>query len=116
MQTSTIVACLRRCDKHPVQNFVLKAAADRLEELDQRVPPELPCKVGDMVWAIRKYKGVRHPQQGVVNSMYYLPDMTLHITVKHIARGTWGKAVFATEQECLQAIAEQDAMEGKLCG
>lgn len=116
MQTQTLIACLRDCDNHEVPNFVLKSAANRLEELSQLRPPsDLPCKVGDTVWAIRKYKGVMHAQQGIVNSMYYLPDMTLHITVKHIARGTWGKAVFATQEECEQAIIEQEALKRRGC-
>lgn len=65
---------------------------------------ELPCKIGDMVWVIRNYKGQDHPQMGIVSGMYFLPDMTLHIVVKHIARGKFGKTVFLTENDAIDAI------------
>lgn len=65
---------------------------------------EVPCKIGDMVWAIRNYKGHKHPQMGVATGMYFLPDMTLQIVVKHIARGKFGKTVFLTEADALDAI------------
>ena len=67
----------------------------------------LPCKVGDAVWAIRSYQGHKHPQKGFVKEMYFLPDMTLHIVVKHIARGEFGKAVFFTREEAEAALAKK---------
>jgi hypothetical protein len=67
----------------------------------------MPCKVGDTVWAIRSYQGHKHAQQGFVSEMYFLPDMTLHIVVKHIARGEFGKAVFLTREEADAAIAKK---------
>ena len=65
---------------------------------------ELPCKIGDRVWAIRSYKGHKHPQDGIVNEMYFTKDMRLHIAVKHIARGEWGKTIFATREDAVSAI------------
>ena len=65
---------------------------------------ELPCKIGDWVWAIRSYHGHKHPQRGIVSDMYFSQDMVLHIVVKHIARGEWGKTVFATDKEAYAAI------------
>ena len=68
---------------------------------------EVPCKIGDFVWAIRNYKGQKHPQRGVVSDMYFTNDMRLQIVVKHIARGEWGKTVFATDKEAYEAIGER---------
>lgn len=65
----------------------------------------IPCRVGDLVWVIRSYHGVKHPQQGRVSDLYITRDLRLVITVKHIARGEWGKEVFAT---CEEAQAEID--------
>lgn len=65
---------------------------------------ELPCKIGDRVWAIRSYKGHKHPQDGIVSEMYFLNDMRLQIVVKHVARGEWGKTVFATREDAVAAI------------
>lgn len=81
-----------------VVNMVLDAPA---------VPAiRIPCREGDLVWVIRNYQGVRHPQQGRVSELTITRDLRLMITVKHIARGEWGKAVFATYEEAAQAIKE----------
>ena len=64
----------------------------------------LPCKVGDTVWGIRNYKGVNCPQQGKVDQMYYTNDMRLHIKIKHICIGEWGKKIFPTREEAEAAL------------
>lgn len=68
---------------------------------------ELPCKIGDVVWAIRDF--MDHPRvlQGIVSEMLFTADMRLCIVVRFICRGEWGKVVFATEEEARQAIAER---------
>ena len=65
---------------------------------------ELPCKIGDRVWAIRSYKGIKHPQEGIVSEMFFTNDMQLMIVVKNVARGTWGKTVFSSYKETDNAI------------
>lgn len=65
---------------------------------------EVPCKIGDFVWAIRNFKGRRHPQRGIVSDMFFTKDMKLMIVVKYVARGEWGKTVFATDKEAYAAI------------
>ena len=67
----------------------------------------LPCKVGDTVWGIRNYKGINHPQQGKVDQMYYTNDMRLHIKIKHICIGEWGKKIFPTREEAEAALKER---------
>ena len=66
----------------------------------------LPCKVGDEVWAIRTYgNGVKVPQKGKVSEMYYIDEsMRLCIVVKGITRGEWGKRVFATKEDAEKHI------------
>lgn len=64
----------------------------------------IPCKIGDSVWAIRNYKGVAHPQKGVVTDMYFSRDMRLCIVVKHIARGEWGKKIFPSQEAAEAAL------------
>lgn len=66
-----------------------------------------PVKIGDFAWVIRNYKGVPHAQTGKVTDMYFTREMKLHIVVSHIARGAWGEAVFATQEEAEKAIAEK---------
>lgn len=67
----------------------------------------LPCKIGDRVWAIRNYKGTLTPQEGIVREMFFDDGMNLVICVKHIARGLWGKTVFATKEEAEAEISRR---------
>lgn len=67
----------------------------------------LPCKIGDRVWAIRNYKGILIPQEGIVREMFFDDGMNLVICVKHIARGLWDKTVFATKEEAEAEIARR---------
>ena len=71
----------------------------------------LPCKVGDTVWGIRNYKGINHPQQGKVDQMYYTNDMRLHIKIKHICIGEWGKKIFPTCEEAEAALKRRGEHE-----
>ena len=68
---------------------------------------EVPCKIGDRVWVIRNYKGHKHPQDGIVSEMYFFEDMKLQIVVKNVARGEWGKTVFATREDAVAAILKE---------
>lgn len=90
-------------------------ALDRVEEFLDIAPTvdaiELPCKIGDFVWAIRNFKGKKHPQRGVVSDMFFNKRMELIIVVKYVARGEWGKAVFATDKEAYAAIGERRTNE-----
>lgn len=71
-----------------------------------------PCKIGDRVWAIRSYKGIKRPQDGIVSEMYFVDGMRLHIVVKHVARGEWGKTIFASYEDVCKAIGkERDSNE-----
>ena len=79
----------------------------RKENIMEGLMISLPCKIGDRVYAIRNYKGVKHAQEGIVAEMFFTLEMKLHIVVKHVARGEWGKTVFATHEEAEAALAER---------
>lgn len=61
----------------------------------------LPCRIGDTVWAVRRFNGgVLKAVEGVVSAMQYVGEhMTLSITVHNTCRGEWGKVVFATKED-----------------
>lgn len=80
---------------------VLKPVIDQMPTVEA---VKLPCKIGDRVYAIRSYKGHKHPQDGIVSDMLFTQDMRLQIVVRHIARGEWGKQIFATREEAVSAI------------
>lgn len=66
---------------------------------------DLPCKLGDEVWAIKRCFDVyNRPYKTVVKEMYFADDMRLCIVAKGICRGEWGKAVFATQEEAIAEI------------
>ena len=58
----------------------------------------LPCKMGDIAWGIRKYKGCQRINSGIVNQMYFGEDMRLCISVKNVTMGEWGKKIFPTKE------------------
>lgn len=72
----------------------------------------LPCKVGDEMWAIRNYRGVKYAQKGIVNEMFFTKEMKLLVVVKNIARGEFGKIVFLTKEEAEEALKRMES-EGK---
>lgn len=67
----------------------------------EKIITELPCRIGDAVWAIRRFSGgVLRACEGVVSAMQYInSDMVLSITVENTCRGEWGKVVFATKED-----------------
>ncbi len=69
---------------------------------------KLPCKIGDLVWGIKRWNYGQKAIQGVVNQMYFGEDMRLCICVKNVCRGEWGKKVFATKEEAEAALAKMD--------
>ncbi len=79
-----------------------------LEEFLKKEPTvdavEVPCKVGDLVWGIKRWNRGQKAIQSVVTQMYFGDNMRLGIIVKGVCHGEWGKNVFATEEEALAKI------------
>lgn len=72
-----------------------------------------PCKIGDEAWCIRLYNGKKTtPQKGVVTEIYFSDDMKLIVCVKHVGRGVWGERIFATEEDALKKLVEENSKEG----
>lgn len=74
---------------------------------------DIPCKIGDTVYAIRNYKGEKRIKMGIVTEMFFISyqglyDMRLVIVVGHICRGCWGEKVFGTYEEALTVLKEGD--------
>lgn len=65
----------------------------------------LPCKIGDTVYGIRRYKD-RIVKSGTVSEMFYNQDGELIIAIKNVCRGCWGKQIFATREEAEAALKE----------
>ena len=65
----------------------------------------IPCKIGDEVYAVRSFKACDRIYKGKVTQMYFVgEEMKLAIVVNAIARGEWGKSVFATEKEARMVL------------
>lgn len=70
---------------------------------------DVPCKIGDEVWAIRNYRGARQAKKGIVTEMQFvqwpgMDDMRLLIVVCYVGRGFWGERVFGSYDEALAAL------------
>ena len=68
---------------------------------------ELPCKIGDTAYGIRRYKG-RIVKSGTVSEMFYNQDGELIIAIKNVCRGCWGKQIFRTREEAEAALKGAD--------
>lgn len=83
--------------------FKYEERKERLKREKESIPKPitvtLPCKIGDTVWAIRRYRNIRTYKQGKVSEMYFIDGMRLCIAVKNVGRGEWGKDVFATKED-----------------
>ena len=78
-----------------------------LEEAGRLI--ELPCKIGDTVYGIRRYQGVRKVQSGIVSEMYFSQKNRLIIVIKHICRGYWGENIFGSFEEAKAALKERES-------
>lgn len=67
---------------------------------------DAPCGIGDVVWVLRSFKGIKHAKQGIVSQLFYTADKKVMIVVKGIARGYWGENIFATLEEAEKAKEE----------
>lgn len=69
---------------------------------------DVPCNIGDTVWAIRNYGGGKVIRSGKVSEMYFAGEyMKLCIVAKGISRGVWGKEIFGSYEEAQKALYAQ---------
>ena len=70
--------------------------------------PTIPCKLGDVAWGIRNYRGHKQVKRGIISEMYFgrggNGGMKLYIAIKGVCRGEWGKDIFKTREEADAAI------------
>lgn len=72
---------------------------------DKSLYTEIPCKIGDEVYAVKPYRNCKRIYKGKVTQMYFVgEEMKLAIVVNTVVRGEWGKVVFATEEEAKRSI------------
>ena len=93
------------CVENELGHCVCEFFADDVPTVDAVA---VPCKMGDEVWGLKKYRSRLIPEKGVVYQMYFGDDMRLCICVKNVCRGEWGKNVFATKEEADAALAKMD--------
>ena len=97
-EASGIGAC-EGCPAFPCGgNCAQRLITNALNLIYSRNNANLPCKVGDEVWAIRTFNNGRQvPQKGKVCEIYFIDEaMRPCIVVKGITRGLWGEKIFPT--------------------
>lgn len=68
---------------------------------------ELPCKIGDVAYGIRRNAGGNDMvHEGIISEMYYTKDMKLMIVVAYVCRGHLGGKVFLTREEAEAALKD----------
>ena len=72
----------------------------------------VPCKIGDVVFALRRYNSRCLLKHERVLGMEYDKDMRLIIHVRHTCRGIWGVDVFGNEAEACAALARNERRYG----
>lgn len=93
-----------------------KLTADRFNCFkDKSTFIEVPCKINDVVYGVKKYNGGWKVKKGIVNEMFFTKDMELVVVVFHMIRGRWGKTVFPTEAAAQQACQELEMEERGWC-
>lgn len=66
---------------------------------------DIPCKIGDTVWAIRNYHSTKKVMSGKVSEMYFVgEEMKLCIVVHNIARGVWMEDIFPTKEDAEERL------------
>ena len=65
---------------------------------------EIPCKIGNEVWGIKKFNHGVKVCKGTVYQMYIIEDMKLSIVVRGVGCGEWGRNLFATKEEAEEKI------------
>ena len=68
----------------------------------------VPCKIGDTVFALRKYLDKCLLKHERVIGMEYDKDMQLQIHVRHTCQGLWGVDVFGTKEEALAEMQRHE--------
>jgi hypothetical protein len=92
----------------PDESYIVEKCINKVNDAPKIEAVALPCKIGQRVWAIRNFRGVKHAESGIVNEMFFTDQMKLQIVVKYVSRGEWGKTVFATSDEAEAALAKMD--------
>ncbi len=71
---------------------------------DKRTIIELPCKVGDTAYVIRRFHSVPKVQSGMISSLQITKEGQLYAEVKYVGRGVVGRKVFVTQNEAEKAL------------
>lgn len=65
---------------------------------------EMPCKIGDTAWVLRKFRHERIIKKGEISEIYFTPSMKLQVAVHGLGRGRIGKVVFLSKEEAEKAL------------
>ena len=91
-------------------------AQRKVDEYERKISEgklvEIPLKIGDVVYAIRNFRGIEHVQKTEVSEMFFTQDMRLMIVCRYVARGEYGKTVFQTMHEAQAEIDKRKSSDG----
>lgn len=90
-----------RSPKDDIYDKYFTAQMMAIEALQE---PELPCKIGDTVYGIRRWHDTNVVKAGTVSEMFYTQNGKLMIVIKNVCRGHWGEKIFGTFEKAEAAL------------
>ena len=79
-----------------------------------QITVNLPCKIGDTCWAVKRTAGGKRIFQTVVSEMYFDFHMNLIVVGRRVCRGHIGKDIFMGFQEAHEYLVNENRKEEKL--
>ena len=106
---SELEAHVRQCGYlMPISWACVNGDGSRFQQAIQMAKTALrnapPCRMGEMLWGIRTYRGTKKVVQGVVSEMFFTRDMQLCIVLRSVCRGRYGEKVFRTYEEAAKKL------------
>ena len=79
----------------------------------EKMTVEIPCKIGDTCWAIRRTQGGKRIFQTGVSEMYFDFHMNLIVVARRVCRGKIGNDIFLSFQEAHEFLESENRKEKK---
>lgn len=73
----------------------------------------LPCKIGDNCWAVKRTQAGKRIFQTVVSEMYFDFHMNLIVVGRRVCRGKVGESIFMSFQEAHVYLENEHRKEEK---
>lgn len=92
-------------------DMALQDVLTALENIKVRNAVEVPCKIGDTMWGIRRAWKRGYVKKGAVSRIRITDDMEVVAMLSGVCWGTVGKSIFRTREEAEAALKKMEDAE-----